>query len=78
MEYYDWIGEFLLENICLLGENGLMGIEVFVEYGGVGMDLIVYVLVMVEVVVGDVVYLIIMLVNNLLFCNGIFIYGSEV
>lgn len=70
-------GEFLFDNICEMGQFGLMGIEVLEEYGGVGMDIIVYVLVMIEIVVVDVVILIIMLVNNLLFCNGIFKYGIE-
>ena len=30
-EHFDRVGEFPLENIRLLGENGLMGIEVPVE-----------------------------------------------
>jgi alkylation response protein AidB-like acyl-CoA dehydrogenase len=37
-EHFDKSGEFPLENIRLLGENGLMGIEVPAEYGGAGMD----------------------------------------
>src|SRR3546814_8913945 len=34
---FDRSGEFPLENIRLLGENGLMGIEVPHEYGGAGL-----------------------------------------
>ena len=33
-EHHDSTGEFPLENIRTLGENGLMGIEVPAEYGG--------------------------------------------
>ena len=32
-EHHDQTGEFPLENIRTLGENGLMGIEVPAEYG---------------------------------------------
>jgi alkylation response protein AidB-like acyl-CoA dehydrogenase len=35
-EHHDRTGEFPLENIRTLGENGLMGIEVPTEYGGAG------------------------------------------
>src|SRR5690606_4292750 len=52
-EHHDRTGEFPLDNIRLLGENGLMGIEVPVEYGGAGMDPVAYVLAMVEVAAGD-------------------------
>src|SRR5690606_7888239 len=37
-EHHDQSGEFPLEIIRLLGENGLLGIEVPAEYGGAGMD----------------------------------------
>ena len=52
-EHHDRTGEFPLENIRLLGENGLMGIEVPAEYGGAGMDPIAYVLAMIEIAAGD-------------------------
>jgi alkylation response protein AidB-like acyl-CoA dehydrogenase len=35
---FDQRGEFPSETIKLLGENGLMGIEVPHEYGGAGLD----------------------------------------
>ncbi len=76
-EHHDRTGEFPLENIRLLGENGLMGIEVPAEYGGAGMDPIAYVLAMVEVAAGDAAHSTIMSVNNSLFCNGILTHGSE-
>ena len=54
-EGFDKSGEFPLDNIRLLGENGLMGIEVPAEYGGAGMDPIAYVLAMIEVAAADAV-----------------------
>ncbi|WP_343132703.1 acyl-CoA dehydrogenase family protein [Luteimonas sp. YGD11-2] len=76
-EGFDRSGEFPLDNIRLLGENGLMGIEVPVEYGGAGMDPIAYVLAMVEIAAGDAAHSTIMSVNNSLFCNGILTHGTE-
>ncbi|MEO5566032.1 MAG: acyl-CoA dehydrogenase family protein [Luteimonas sp.] len=76
-EYHDRTGEFPLDNIRLLGENGLMGIEVPAEYGGAGMDPIAYVLAMVEIAAADAAHSTIMSVNNSLFCNGILIHGTE-
>jgi len=76
-EQFDRSGEFPLENIRTLGENGLMGIEVPAEYGGAGMDPISYVLAMIEIAAGDAAHSTIMSVNNSLFCNGILTHGTE-
>src|SRR5690606_17419125 len=76
-EGFDRSGEFPLDNIRLLGENGLMGIEVAAEYGGAGMDSVAYVLAMVEVAAADAAHSTIMSVNNSLFCNGILTHGTE-
>jgi len=76
-EHHDQTGEFPLENIRTLGENGLMGIEVPHEYGGAGMDPIAYVLAMIEVAAADAAHSTIMSVNNSLFCNGILKFGNE-
>ncbi|MGH8106686.1 MAG: acyl-CoA dehydrogenase family protein, partial [Arenimonas sp.] len=76
-EHFDKTGEFPLENIQLLGENGLMGIEVPTEYGGAGMDPISYALAMIEIAAGDCAHSTIMSVNNSLFCNGILKFGTE-
>ncbi|HVJ38556.1 MAG TPA: acyl-CoA dehydrogenase family protein [Stenotrophomonas sp.] len=76
-EHFDRSGEFPLENIQLLGENGLMGIEVPDQYGGAGMDPISYVLAMIEIAAGDGAHSTIMSVNNSLFCTGILKSGSE-
>lgn len=76
-EHFDRTGEFPLENIQLLGENGLMGIEVPEAYGGAGMDPISYVLAMIEIAAGDCAHSTIVSVNNSLFCNGILKFGTE-
>jgi len=76
-EHFDRTGEFPLENIQLLGENGLMGIEVPDQYGGAGMDPVCYVLAMIEIAAGDGAHSTIMSVNNSLFCTGILKSGSE-
>jgi alkylation response protein AidB-like acyl-CoA dehydrogenase len=76
-EHHDRTGEFPLENMRTLGENGLMGIEVPAEYGGAGMDPISYVLAMIEVAAADAAHSTIMSVNNSLFCNGILKFGTE-
>jgi len=76
-EAHDHSGEFPSGNMKVLGENGLMGIEVPAEYGGAGMDPISYVLAMIEVAAADAAHSTIMSVNNSLFCNGILKFGSE-
>ena len=76
-EHFDRSGEFPLENIRTLGENGLMGIEVPTEYGGAGLDPMGYVLAMVEIAAADAAHSTIMSVNNSLFCNGILANGTE-
>ncbi len=76
-EHFDATGEYPLENIRLLGENGLMGIEVPVEYGGSGMDPVSSVLAIIEVSAADAAHATIMSVNNSLFCNAVLNYGTE-
>ncbi|RPD88571.1 acyl-CoA dehydrogenase family protein [Luteimonas sp. 100069] len=76
-EHHDRTGEFPIENMRVLGENGLMGIEVSDAYGGAGMDPISYVLAMIEVAAADAAHSTIMSVNNSLFCNGILTHGTE-
>jgi alkylation response protein AidB-like acyl-CoA dehydrogenase len=77
-EHHDRTGEFPLENIRTLGENGLMGIEV--------PDRIrrrrawirsAYVLAMMEIAEADCAHSTIVSVNNSLFCNGILKFGTE-
>jgi alkylation response protein AidB-like acyl-CoA dehydrogenase len=75
--HFDKTGEFPLENIQLLGQNGLMGIEVPEQYGGAGMDPISYVLAIIEIAAADCAHSTIVSVNNSLFCNGILKSGTE-
>jgi len=76
-EHHDRTGEFPLDNIRTLGENGLMGIEVPAEYGGAGMDPVSYVLAIIEIAAADAAHSTIVSVNNSLFCNGILKFGTE-
>ena len=76
-QHFDATGEYPIENIRLLGENGLMGIEVPVEYGGSGMDPVSSVLAIIEVSAADAAHATIMSVNNSLFCNAVLGHGSE-
>ena len=66
-----------METIKVLGENGLMGIEVPQEYGGAGLDSIAYALAMIEIAAADCAHSTIMSVNNTLYCNGLLKYGNE-
>jgi alkylation response protein AidB-like acyl-CoA dehydrogenase len=74
---FDQRGEFPAETIKLLGENGLMGIEVPHEYGGAGLDSVAYALAMIEIAAADCAHSTIMSVNNTLYCNGLLKYGTE-
>ncbi|WP_395790421.1 acyl-CoA dehydrogenase family protein [Aquimonas sp.] len=74
---FDRTGEFPLENIRVLGENGLMGIEVPQEYGGSGLDSIGYTLAMFEIAYADCAHSTIVSVNNTLYCNGLLKNGTE-
>jgi alkylation response protein AidB-like acyl-CoA dehydrogenase len=74
---FDRTGEFPMETIKVLGENGLMGIEVPQEYGGAGLDSIAYALAMIEIAAADCAHSTIMSVNNTLYCNGLLKYGNE-
>ena len=74
---YDESGNFPLETIRMMGEMGLMGIQVPEEYGGAGMDTLAYVQTMIEVAKADASHSTILSVNNSLYCNGILRFGTE-
>jgi alkylation response protein AidB-like acyl-CoA dehydrogenase len=74
---FDRSGEFPMETMKVLGENGLMGIEVPAEYGGAGLDAIAYVLAMIEIAAADCAHSTIVSVNNTLYCNGLLKFGTE-
>jgi alkylation response protein AidB-like acyl-CoA dehydrogenase len=75
--HYDETGEFPYETIMKMGAQGLMGIEVPEEYGGVGMDTLAYVVALEEICKADAAHGTIMSVNNSLFCYGILRFGTE-
>jgi alkylation response protein AidB-like acyl-CoA dehydrogenase len=74
---FDESGEFPMETIKMMGEMGLMGVEVPEEYGGAGLDAIGYTLAMIEISAADAAHGVIMSVNNTLYCGGILKYGTE-
>ena len=74
---FDAKGEFPIETIRQMGELGLMGIEVPVEYGGAGLDAIGYALALIEISAADAAHGTIMSVNNSLYAHGIIKNGTE-
>lgn len=74
---FDASGEFPVETVRQMGELGLMGIEVPVEYGGAGLDAISYVLAMIEISAADAAHGTIMSVNNSLYANPILVNGTD-
>src|SRR3546814_3634606 len=66
---FDRSGQFPLENIPLLGYNGLMGIVVPHEHGGAGLDSIGCVLAMIEIAAAHCTHSTIMSANNTLYCH---------
>ena len=73
---HDAAASYPLENIRLLGENGLMGIEVPVQFGGAGMDPVATVLAISEIAAADAAHATILSVNNSLFCTALTLHGS--
>lgn len=73
---HDTTGEFPIETVKKLGELGLMGIEIPTEYGGAGLDTMCYVLAMEEISKADAAHGTIVSVNNSLFCNGLYKFGT--
>ncbi len=76
-EEFDESGEFPLETVRMMGEMGLMGIEVPEEYGGAEMDALAYVLTMIEIAKADASHSTVVSVNNSLYCHGILKFGTE-
>lgn len=68
---------FPSELVARMGELGLMGIEVPVEYGGSGLDPIAYVLAMEEVSAACASTGVIMSVNNSLVCDPLVKFATE-
>jgi butyryl-CoA dehydrogenase len=68
-----WPGEI----VARMAELGFLGLAIPVEYGGAGLDHIAYVLVMEEVSRGCASSGVIMSVNNSLFCDPLYKFGTE-
>ena len=69
--------EFPAEIVKQLGELGFMGMMVSPDYGGAGLDMICYVLAMIEISRVDASVGVIMSVNNSLVCYGLEKYGTD-
>ncbi len=69
--------EYPAEIVKQLGELGFMGMMVSPDYGGAGLDMISYVLAMIEISKADASVGVIMSVNNSLVCFGLEKYGSD-
>lgn len=74
---FDESGDFPLKTIQMMGEIGLMGIEIPEEYGGAEMDTLSYVLALEEICKADAAHGTIMSVNNSLYCYAIYRFGTE-
>ncbi len=73
----DETGEFPRETIKKMGDLGLLGIEVPLEYGGGGLDCVGYVLALEEISKVDAAHGTIMGVNNSLVCYGLKTFATE-
>ena len=60
-----------------MGKLGLMGIAISDEYGGAGMDALAYALAMEEISRGCASTGVIMSVNNSLYCDPVYKFGTE-
>ncbi|MEM7125402.1 MAG: acyl-CoA dehydrogenase family protein [Chloroflexota bacterium] len=76
-EHHDATGEFPIDTVRQMGGLGFMGIETPEDYGGAGMDTLAYVLALTEVCKADASHGTIMSVNNSLYANGIYNFGTE-
>ena len=74
---FDESGEFPLRTVRMMGEMGLMGIEMPEQYGGAGMDTLAHVLTMIEIAKADASHSTILSVHNSLYCYPILTFGTE-
>ena len=68
---------FPAEQVAQMGELGLMGIAMPEEYGGAGLDITAYAIAMEEISRGCASTGVIMSVNNSLYCDPVYRYGTE-
>jgi butyryl-CoA dehydrogenase len=69
--------EFPREAVRKLGELGLLGVAVPVEWGGAGMDAVAYAVAMEEISRGCAGTGVIMSVNNSLYCDPVLKFGTD-
>ncbi|MGD0678309.1 MAG: acyl-CoA dehydrogenase family protein, partial [Polyangiaceae bacterium] len=72
----DKSGRWPAEILAQMGELGLMGVSIPTEYGGSGMDALSYALAMEEISFACASCGVIMSVNNSLFCDPIYKFGT--
>jgi butyryl-CoA dehydrogenase len=73
----DQTGEFPAENLKKMGELGLMGMNVPIEYNGAGVDTVSYSVALQEVAYACASTAVIMSVHNSVACGPIYLYGSD-
>src|SRR6204780_219774 len=73
----DKTGRWPSEVVKKMGELGFMGVAIPQEHGGAGMDAVCYALAMEEISAACASCGVIMSVNNSLFCDPIFKFGTE-
>ena len=69
--------EFPREILAQMGELGLMGMNVPVEYGGAGVDAVSYSLALQEIAYACASTAVVMSVHNSVACGPIFLFGSD-
>lgn len=74
---HDRMASYPRDNIRVLAENGLVGIEVPAEFGGAGLDVVSSVLAITEIAAADAAHATILSVLNSLFCTALVRYGSN-
>src|SRR5580693_3705708 len=73
----DKTGRWPSEILAKMAELGLMGVAIPQEHGGAGMDTLCYALAMEEISAACASCGVIMSVNNSLFCDPIYKFGSD-
>ena len=73
---FDKTGRWPSEVVAKMGELGLLGVAIPEEHGGAGMDALSYALAMEEVSAGCASCGVIMSVNNSLFCDPVYKFGT--
>jgi butyryl-CoA dehydrogenase len=73
----DKTGRWPAEIVAAMAELGLLGVAIPEEYGGAGMDALSYALAMEEISAACASCGVIMSVNNSLFCDPVYKFGTE-